>query len=166
MFKQICQKWFTPHVDLFATCLTQKVPTVHISTSRPTFMGDRCSEYKLFTSHCLCLSSYGSPSQGDPENKLMLSSLALGPSVALNRDPTSNTSVNNTFPKQSHNQVDFFMYLYQHLNRCPSAIDGYGNAVVDSLGPAGLHISQSSDLNRLLSSVHRDQSKGSRNLSK
>ena len=26
MFKQICLKWFTPHVDLFATCLNHKVP--------------------------------------------------------------------------------------------------------------------------------------------
>ena len=25
-FKQMCQKWFTPHVDLFATCLNHKVP--------------------------------------------------------------------------------------------------------------------------------------------
>ena len=26
VFKQICQKWFTPHVDLFATPLNHKVP--------------------------------------------------------------------------------------------------------------------------------------------
>ena len=26
VFKQICQKWFTPHVDLFATRVNQKVP--------------------------------------------------------------------------------------------------------------------------------------------
>ena len=26
VFKQICQKWFTPHVDLFATCLKHKLP--------------------------------------------------------------------------------------------------------------------------------------------
>ena len=26
VFKQICLKWFTPHVDLFATCLNHKVP--------------------------------------------------------------------------------------------------------------------------------------------
>ena len=26
MFKQICHKWFTPHVDLFATRLNHKVP--------------------------------------------------------------------------------------------------------------------------------------------
>ena len=26
VFKQICQKWFTPHVDLFATHLNHKLP--------------------------------------------------------------------------------------------------------------------------------------------
>ena len=61
---------------------------------------------------------------------------------------------------------DFFMYLYQDLNRCPPTIDGYRMAIVDNLGPAGLNISQSSDLNRLLSSFHRDHPKSSRNLPK
>ena len=59
---------------------------------------------------------------------------------------------------------DFFMYLYQDLNRHPSTIDGYRPAIVDTLGPTGPHISQSSDLNRLLSSFHRDRPKSSRNL--
>ena len=57
---------------------------------------------------------------------------------------------------------DFFMYLYQDLNRCPSTIDGYRMAIIDTLRPASLHISQSSDLNRLLSSFHRDHPKSSR----
>ena len=61
---------------------------------------------------------------------------------------------------------DFFMYLYQDLNRRPSTIDGYRTAIVDTLGPAGHHISQSSDLHRLLSSFHRDRPKCSRNLPK
>ena len=61
---------------------------------------------------------------------------------------------------------DFFMYLYQDLNRRPSTIDGYRMAIVDTLGPAGHHIAQSSDLHRLLSSVHRDRPKSSRNLPK
>ena len=26
VYKQICQKWFTPHVELFATCLNHKPP--------------------------------------------------------------------------------------------------------------------------------------------
>ena len=58
------------------------------------------------------------------------------------------------------------MYLYKDLNRCPSTIDGYRTAIVDTLGPTGLHISQSSDLNRLLSSFHMDCPKSSRNLPK
>ena len=61
---------------------------------------------------------------------------------------------------------DFFMYLYQDLNRCPSTIDGYRTAIVDTLGPAAHHIAQSSDLHRLLSSFHRDRPKSSRNLPK
>ena len=56
------------------------------------------------------------------------------------------------------------MYLYQDLNRCPSTIDGYRMAFDDTLLPAGLHISQSSDLNKLLPSFHRDRPKSSRNL--
>ena len=46
----------------------------------------------------------------------------------------------------------------------PLLCDGYRTAIVDTLGPVGLHISQSSDLNRLLSSFHRDCPKSSRNL--
>ena len=61
---------------------------------------------------------------------------------------------------------DFFMYLHQDLNRRPSTIDGYRTAIVDTLGPAGPHISKSSDLNRLLASFHRDHPKSSRNLPK
>ena len=71
------------------------------------------------------------------------------------------------FSTPSVKQVsDFFMYLYQDLNRRSSTIDGYRTAIVDTLGPAGHHISQSSDLLRLLTSVHRDRPKSSRNLPK
>ena len=59
------------------------------------------------------------------------------------------------FSTPSVKQVSvFFMYLYQDLNRRPSTIDGYRTAIVDTLGPAGHHISQSSYLKRLLSSFH------------
>ena len=61
---------------------------------------------------------------------------------------------------------DFFMYLYQDLNRRPSTIGGYRMAIIDILGPVGHHISQSSDLHRLLSSFHRDRPKSSRNFPK
>ena len=169
--------------------------------------------------------------------RLARDALVLGPSAALNRDPTSATSVNNSpqtvpqlgvsqlsttsqplrlvsrsgqlqeqgfsvevaeriaapqrsstrtiykskwapfekwcrqnsvdFSTPSVKQVsDFFMYLYQELNMRPSTIDGYRTAIVDTLGPVGHHIAQSSDLNRLLSSFHRDRPKISRNLPK
>ena len=71
------------------------------------------------------------------------------------------------FSTPSVKQVsDFFMYLYQDLIRRPSTIDGYRMAIVDTLGPTGLHISRSLDLNRLLSSFHRDCPKSFRNLPK
>ena len=71
------------------------------------------------------------------------------------------------FSTPSVKQVsDFFLYLYQDQNRRPSTIDGYRKAIVDTLGPAGHHISQSLDLHRLLSTFHRDRPKSSRNLPK
>ena len=71
------------------------------------------------------------------------------------------------FSTPSIKQVsDFFMYLYQDLNRRPLTIDGYGMAIVDTLGQTGRHISQSSDRNRLFSSFHGDHPKSSRNLPK
>ena len=211
--------------------------TVRISCPRPKGLGHRCSEHTC------------SPSKGDPKNQAMLlpdhrnsprlarDALVLGPSAALNRDPTATSSVSDSsqtipqlcIPQQStasqpprlvsrsgqlqeqgfsvevaeriaapqrsstrtiykskwalfekwcrENLVDFstpsvkqvsdfFMYLYQDLNRRPSTIDGYGTAIVDTLGPTGHHIAQSSDLHRLLSSFHRDRPKSSRNLPK
>ena len=50
------------------------------------------------------------------------------------------------------------MYLYQDLNMHPSTIHGYRMTIVDTLGPAGLHFSQSSDLYRLLSSFSQGSS--------
>ena len=82
---------------------------VCISSPRPKCLGHRCSEHKLVGSPCLCLPSYGSPSQGDPKNqemklphhcdssRLTRDALVLGPSADLNRDPTPFTSVNNSF---------------------------------------------------------------------
>ena len=164
--------------------------------------------------------------------RLARDALVLGPSAALNRDPTSATSVHNpsqTVPQLCVSQQsttsqpprlvsstgqlqeqdfsvevaeriaalqrsstrtiykskwalfekwcrenlvdfstpsDFFMYRYQGLNRRRSTIDGYRTAIDDTLGPAAHHIYQSSNLNRLLSSFHRDRQKSSRNLPK
>ena len=68
--------------------------TVRVSSPRPKCLGHRFSELKLDGSHCLCLPSYGSPSQGDPKNQAMplpdhrnsprlaRHALVLGPSAA------------------------------------------------------------------------------------
>ena len=42
---------------------------VRVSIPRPKCLGHRCSEHKLDGSHCLCLPSNSSPSQGDPTNQ-------------------------------------------------------------------------------------------------
>ena len=85
-----------------------KPSTVRISCPRPKGLGHRCFEHKLDGSHCLSLPSHSSPSQGDPKNQAMLlpdhrdsprlarDALVLGPSAALNRDPTTTSSVNNS----------------------------------------------------------------------
>ena len=207
--------------------------TVRISCPRPKGLGHRCSKHKLDEPHSLCLPSYGSPSQGDPKDqavplpdhrnspRLARDALVLGPSAALNRDPTTTPSVKD--PTQTVPQVcvpqqpttaepprlvsrsrqlqeqgfsvevaeriaapqrsstrtinkskwalfekwcrensvdfstpsvkqisDFFMYLYQDLNRRPSTIDGYRTAIVDTLGPTAHHIAHNADLHRLL----------------
>ena len=225
VFHQICQKWFTPHVDLFATDLNHKLP-LYVSPDPDPNAWDIDA-----------LNINWSLPDHRHSTRLARDALVLGPSAALNRDPTSTSSVNNSsqtvpqvcvlqqsstsqpprlvsrsgqlqeqgfsvevaeriaapqrsstrtiykskwalfekwcrensvdFSTPSVKQVsDFFMYLYQDLNRCLSTIDGYRTAIVDTLGPAGHHISQSSDLHRLLSSFHRDRPKSSRNLPK
>ena len=82
--------------------------TLHVSIPRPKCLGHRCSELKLDGSHCLCLPSDSSPSQSDPKHQAMplpdhrnsprlaRDALVLGPSAALNRDPTTTSSVNNS----------------------------------------------------------------------
>ena len=82
--------------------------TVRISSPRPKCFGQRCSDHKLVRSHCLCLPFHGSASHGDPKNgaiqlpdhcnspRLARDALVLGPSAALNRDPTSTASVKNS----------------------------------------------------------------------
>ena len=223
--------------------------TVRISCPRPKGLGHRCSEHKLDEPHGLCLPSYGSPSQDDPKDqamplpdhrnspKLARAALVLGPSAALNRDPSTTSSVNDPtqtvpqlcvpqqpttaeparlvsrsgqlqeqgfsvevaeriaapqrsstrtiykskwalfekwcrensvdFSTPSVKQIsDFFMYLYQDLNRRPSTIDGYRTAIIDTLGPTAHHIAHNADLHRLLSSFHRDRPKSSRKLPK
>ena len=92
-----------------------QAPTVRVSYPRPKGLGHRCSKHELDQPHDLCLPSYGSPSQGDPKDQAMSlpdhrdsprlarDALVLGPSAALNRDPTTTPSVND--PTQTVPQV-------------------------------------------------------------
>ena len=82
--------------------------TVNVPCPRSKCLGHRDSEHKLYGSHCLCLPSNGSPLQGDPKDQAMplpdhrnsprlaRDALTLGPSAALNRDPTTTPIVNNS----------------------------------------------------------------------
>ena len=82
-----------------------QTPSLRVSNSRPKGLGHRCSEHKLDGSHCLCLPSDGSPSQGEPKNqakplpdhsnspRMARDALVLGPSAALNREPTTTLGV-------------------------------------------------------------------------
>ena len=208
-------------------------------------MGHRCSEHKLVGPHCLCLPSHGSPSQGDPNSqavqlpdqhnspRLARDALILGPSAALNRDPTSTSSVKNSsqtvpqlcVPQQStacqpprlasrsgqlqeqgfsvevaeriaapqrsstrtiykskwalfekwcrENSVDFstpsVKQTQTSLCTCTKTLTGALRPLMvigQPLLTIWAHISQSSYLNRWLSSFHRDRPKSSRNLPK
>ena len=98
------------HSSCGPVCLSSEpqTPSLRVSNPRPKGLGHRCSEHKLDGSHCLCLPSDGSPSQGDPKNQAMplpdhrnsprlaRDALVLGSSAALNRDPTTTPSVNDS----------------------------------------------------------------------
>ena len=105
---QIGQKWFTPHVDLFATRLNHKVP-LYLSPVPDQHAWDIDAlniNWSGLTAYAY--PSHGSPSQGDPKNQAMQlphhsnnprlarDALVLGSSAARNRDPTPVISVNNT----------------------------------------------------------------------
>ena len=250
VFKQICHKWFTAHVDLFATRLNHKVP-LYVSPVPDQNAWDIDAlniDYSGLTAYAyplLCTTLLHMVIQKIRQSSCLSFVIAAGWSgmpwfgylVQLSTEIPLQLPVSRTLLKQSHNYVfhnnpqhlnlhawclgvdssknktslwrwqriaapqrsstrtiykskwalfekwcrensvdfstpsvkqvlDFFMYPYQNLNRCPSTIDGYRTAIVDTLGPTGLHISQSSDLNRLLSSFHRDRPKNSRSLPK
>ena len=106
MFKQIYQ---SGSVLCRSICHSSEPQSsiICISSPSPTWLGHRCSKHKLVGSHCLCLPFHGSPSQDDPcqaiqlpdhcnDLRLARDTLVLGPNTALNRDPTSVTSVNNS----------------------------------------------------------------------
>ena len=108
MFKQICQKWFTSHVDLFATCLSDKVP-LYVSPVPDQNAWDIDSLNICWSG----LTAYAYPpmallhrvikknqvmqlSHDCTSSRMARDALVLGTSAALNRDPTPVTSVNNT----------------------------------------------------------------------
>ena len=124
VFKQICQKWFTPHVDLFATHLNHKLPLYVSPIPDP-----RAWDIDALNINWTNLTAYAypptAPSEGDPKDQAMLlpdhrnsprlarDALVLGPSAALNRDPTTTPSVND--PTQTVPQVCVHNNP-QHLN--------------------------------------------------
>ena len=88
--------------------------TVHISSSRPTSMENRWCEHKLVGSHSIRLPSNSTslrPSEGDLKNlsvqlahhpdspRLAKDALVLGPSAALNGNPTTITGVGSLTTK-------------------------------------------------------------------
>ena len=237
VFKQICLKWFTPHVDLFATRVNHKVPLYvspvpdqnasdiyalninwsgHTAYAYPPMAPLHRVIQKVKQSSCLIIliargwpgmpwfwdlvqlsmliplqipvsrtllrQSHNYMFHSNPQH-LNLHAWCLGMDSSKNkeiqRSPTRTICKSKwalfekwcrenlvDFSTPSIKQVSFFfMYLYQD-HRHPSTIDGYRTAIVDTLGPTGLHIFQSSDLNRLLCSFHRDLPKSSRNLPK
>ena len=55
-------------------------------------------------------------------------------------------------------------YLFNEKNLKPTKITGYRTAIAGHLGPAGIEISHSFELNRLSSSCHRDRPVKDRNI--
>ena len=98
VFKQICLKWFTPHVDLFATHLNRKVP-LYVSP---------VPDQNAWDIDALNINWSGLTSYVDPKSqaiqlpdhrnssRLARDALVLGPSAVLDRDPTSTSSVKNS----------------------------------------------------------------------
>ena len=110
-FKDQCQnQTVLVHTSCRLICHSPEpqAPTVRVSYPRPKGLGHRCSKHKPDQPHSLCVPSYGSLSQGDPKDQAMplpdhrnsprlaRGALVLGPSAALNRDPTTTPSVNDS----------------------------------------------------------------------
>ena len=61
---------------------------------------------------------------------------------------------------------NFFWYLFNDLNRCPSTIEGYRTAIADTLRNTKQNISTNPEIARLIASFHRDKPKSSRSIPK
>ena len=105
VFKQICQKGFTPHVDLFATLLNHKLPLYMSPIPDP-----RAWDIDALNINWTGLTAYAYPPTAllhrviqkmalpDHSNssRLARDALVLGPSAALNRDPSTTPGVNDS----------------------------------------------------------------------
>ena len=97
VFKEICRKWFTPHVDLFATHLNHKLPLYVSPIPDP-----RAWNIDALNINWTNLTAYAYPPTAllhkvihRDSHRLARDALVLGPSAALNRDPTTTPSVND-----------------------------------------------------------------------
>ena len=99
--------------------------TIRVSNPRPKCLGHRCSEHRLDGSHCLCLPSDGSPSQGEKKiRQCHCLIIVIAPGwpgmpwfwdlVQLSTEIPLQLPVSTTLLKQSHNYV--FHNNPQHLN--------------------------------------------------
>ena len=121
VFYLICQKWFTPNMDLFATHLNHKLPMYVSPVPDPNawdidalninWTGLTAYAYPLMALLHRVINKHQAMPLSDHRNspRLARDALVLGPSAALKRDPTSTPSVNNSsqtvpqlcVPKQS-----------------------------------------------------------------
>ena len=107
VFKQICQKLFTPHMDLFATHLNHKLPLYVSPIPDP-----KAWDIDALNIDWTGLTAYAYPptallhrvikkqamqlSDHTNRPRLARDALVLGHSAALNRDPTTTPGVDNT----------------------------------------------------------------------
>ena len=61
---------------------------------------------------------------------------------------------------------NFFWYLFNDLNRCPSTIEGYRTAIANTLGNTRQNISTNTEIDKLIASFHRDKPTSSRSIPK
>ena len=125
MFKQIHLKWFTPHVDLFASRLNHKLPLYVSPVPDQNAWDIDALNINWSGLTALCLPSNGYPSQGNPKDQTMqLPDHLIAPGwpgmpwfwdpVQLSTEIPLQLPVSTTLLKQSDNYV--FHSNPQHLN--------------------------------------------------
>ena len=106
VLKQICQRWFIPYVDLFATHLNYQVPlyiypvpeqnALDINALNINWSGLTAYAYSPTALLLRVIQKSGKQLPHSNNPRLARNALVLGPNAALNTDPTPVTSVNNT----------------------------------------------------------------------